>query len=402
MKKFFTFVAATLMGLTASAQTWDFTVVPTQKIDGTGNLRTNAADGVMPDDQGASWTIIYNAGGTKDEEEFTAAAGEVFTPTKGLKWGILDNEKMVIWRNYPESYGGIYLFINKACDVTIPAKAGQTIEFIAGTAKNNKKISSPSIDETITVDGTVNYDYKSYTCTVTADNPVISFENNLAIQKIIVSGGQSSGSDAIYSWESPEGTVIETGGTATFEMGDEGENRVNYKNTAQGVDYYTLCLSGAKANIEDAEYLKNKSPRIKVTLDKALAGGETISVTAYTNKNDASKIATPYFKFENGTELLDDEKTYIDLGIEGNKAPATQTYTVPADAAGCTSFKMTRSQASTNLFITKLVITKGSTVGINNVETVRVADNTIYNLAGQKVGKDYKGIVIMNGKKYVK
>lgn len=61
----------------------------------------------------------------------------------------------------------------------------------------------------------------------------------------------------VYSWESPEGTAVETGGKATFEGGDEGENRVNYKNTAQGVDYYTLSLNGKKANIDDEGYEKN-------------------------------------------------------------------------------------------------------------------------------------------------
>ena len=212
---------------------------------------------------------------------------------------------------------------------------------------------------------------------------------------------QGGGSGAIYSWESPEGTAAETGGTATFEMGDEGENRVNYKNTAGGVDYYTLCLNGNKANIEDETYTKGKSERIKVTLEKALAGGETISVTAYTNKGDESKISTPYFKFSNGTELFDDSKTYIDLGISTNTAPVTQTYTIPAEAAGSTSFKMSRSKTGTNLFIAKFVITSGGSTGINTVKTVRIADGAIYNLAGQKVDKSYKGVVIMNGKKMI-
>ncbi len=41
--------------------------------------------------------------------------------------------------------------------------------------------------------------------------------------------------------------------------------------------------------------------------------------------------------------------------------------------------------------------------GINNAvefNTTKVANATMYNLAGQKVGKDYKGIVIQNGKKF--
>ena len=39
--------------------------------------------------------------------------------------------------------------------------------------------------------------------------------------------------------------------------------------------------------------------------------------------------------------------------------------------------------------------------GIAGVKATVKADGVIYNLAGQKVGKDYKGLVIMNGKKFV-
>lgn len=44
----------------------------------------------------------------------------------------------------------------------------------------------------------------------------------------------------------------------------------------------------------------------------------------------------------------------------------------------------------------------GSTTGISDIATkANAADGAIYNLAGQKVGSDYKGIVIKNGKKYL-
>ena len=40
--------------------------------------------------------------------------------------------------------------------------------------------------------------------------------------------------------------------------------------------------------------------------------------------------------------------------------------------------------------------------GINNVENATTdKDGAIYNLAGQRVGKDYKGVVIKNGQKYI-
>ena len=44
------------------------------------------------------------------------------------------------------------------------------------------------------------------------------------------------------------------------------------------------------------------------------------------------------------------------------------------------------------------VINKNVT-GIKNVKAQKVADGARYNLAGQKVGAAYKGIVIQNGKK---
>lgn len=211
----------------------------------------------------------------------------------------------------------------------------------------------------------------------------------------------SGGSGVIYSWESPSGTPIETGGKATFEGGDEGENRINYKNTAQGVDYYTLSLNGKKANIDDEGYEKNCTPRIIITIDEMFYGGEEIQVTAYSNKNDVTKRSTPFFKFENGTTLFDDSKDFIDLGISGNTEPVTNTYEVPAEAMGSKWFKMTRSQTATNLFITKLVIVSNGATGVSEVKQVKVGNGFIYNLDGQRVDDTYKGLVIKNGQKFI-
>ena len=40
--------------------------------------------------------------------------------------------------------------------------------------------------------------------------------------------------------------------------------------------------------------------------------------------------------------------------------------------------------------------------GISNLKSVDNTDAPIYNLAGQKVSNDYKGLVIKNGKKSIK
>ena len=54
-------------------------------------------------------------------------------------------------------------------------------------------------------------------------------------------------------------------------------------------------------------------------------------------------------------------------------------------------------------FLRSVTITSVTAAGIKNVQTIEVNENApIYNLAGQHVSKDYKGVVIQNGKKFIK
>ena len=55
--------------------------------------------------------------------------------------------------------------------------------------------------------------------------------------------------------------------------------------------------------------------------------------------------------------------------------------------------------------VTRFFYTEAQTDGISIVSAGSNAatdSEAIYNLAGQRVGKDYKGIVVKNGRKYVK
>lgn len=49
-----------------------------------------------------------------------------------------------------------------------------------------------------------------------------------------------------------------------------------------------------------------------------------------------------------------------------------------------------------------LALPPASATGIGKVEQQSYASDAMYNLAGQRVGKDYHGVVIKNGKKYIK
>ena len=166
----------------------------------------------------------------------------------------------------------------------------------------------------------------------------------------------------IYSWESPEGTVSQTGGTIAYANGDG--NRLNYDQAG----YHTICLNGKKGNLGDESASVNAG-RMDVTLDEALAAGDVISITAFINKIE-SKQSSAYIVF-NGANGFNKNNMGVNAesGVFGDEAnldvtfggsPQTITITVPAEAAGCKSFSMTRGVTGTNLFITKLEITKGN------------------------------------------
>ena len=54
-----------------------------------------------------------------------------------------------------------------------------------------------------------------------------------------------------------------------------------------------------------------------------------------------------------------------------------------------------------NLTVTKVSLIQGGATGIEAVKSLKVVNKGIFNLAGQRVGANYKGVVIVNGKKMI-
>ena len=166
----------------------------------------------------------------------------------------------------------------------------------------------------------------------------------------------------IYSWESPDGTVVQTGGTVAYTNG-EGD-RLNYVQTFKNGDeviatYYTMCLNGKKDNIDDAA-ASDKAGHMLITLNEELQEGDVISITAFLNKN-LSKKASAYVVFEKGDAIdSGDFSDESNIGLDNTKTPTTKTITVAAGNAGSKTIKLTRGTAGTNLFITKLTITRAA------------------------------------------
>ena len=189
--------ATVAAGTAGSGVAWDFTVLPTQKIDNeTANMETNAPDGTFTEDEGAGWQQAFNKADFPDGAEFKVNATDVFIPFKGLKWTAMASKQTVFYRNYPAEYGGKHLAFNKEAEFMLPAKKGEKIEMLVATSKKGgttKKITSQDVEETfdegtggIKIEFTEAYVYQPVVLTVKVDNPYLKFESTFCVQKIEV------------------------------------------------------------------------------------------------------------------------------------------------------------------------------------------------------------------------
>ena len=141
----------------------------------------------------------------------------------------------------------------------------------------------------------------------------------------------------------------------------------------------------------------------ELSVDGGFKAGDKISVAGYFNNNDGTKqAAVSIFIGEKGETATVLWKS--DLFINGRSEaadPAVQTYTLEADYP---TLKMGRADGLTGATRTNVTLVKveRNTSGISQVRDLKVKENgAIYNMAGQKVDKSFKGLVIKNGKKVV-
>ena len=185
-----------------------------------------------------------------------------------------------------------------------------------------------------------------------------------------------------------ESVHIGTNGWATFAS----DCAVNYNEL--GLEAYAVTLNPDKTSVSFTK-LTDIVPAYTPVLLKG---------TANTNYEINSKAGwAPVLtdlKASNGTSASTDAVTLYALStVDGVTAfyPVKKDSKIPAKRCylevNGTSQKAAFYSLGTNF---------GETTGISSVENkVEKADAPVYNLAGQLVGKDYKGLVIKNGKKFV-
>jgi len=207
----------------------------------------------------------------------------------------------------------------------------------------------------------------------------------------------------VYYWESPSvvkvdgkeypGFVTENGGTA---VGTAADGRVNYPQAG----YNTICLNG------NPDFTTNI---VTITLNEGvtLKKDDEIAITAFRNKDQTGKTSGAKLKFDDGSTITTgDGKEFVNIhkdvatSDEYAAVPNTITIKVPETGDGSKKIVMTRSYGGTNLFITKIDISRpGETVGISQVNSEAAQNAGIFNLNGQRVMNAQKGLYIINGKK---
>ena len=236
------------------------------------------------------------------------------------------------------------------------------------------------------------------------------------------------------------GEISQNGETISLRAGDA-QITVTSNDIADIIGFPGVYDNAKQLNIWEQSAI---SPITVVSLTPADSGYATyaadyavnyskLGLTAYTVKvaDDNSKVsATPF------TGVVPAGKAVLVKGTAGQKytlTPATtaadETFdtdlqasdgTVTADGAqhfafgtknGESGFKLVKSGVVipakkgylliSNAGAKEFFAFEGETTGISTVETAPATDGNVYNMAGQRVSKNYKGLVIVGGKKYL-
>jgi len=171
------------------------------------------------------------------------------------------------------------------------------------------------------------------------------------------------------------------------------------------VDGDELSISGAVSNYGGFNQFTNTATITKTGTSEFDPGPAEVMDGAAID----AWVSAPKIKYVSITGDLSISGNYYNITVEGATAKGSVVY--PTDA-----LKTQLTDGSTLKFIGYLVYTSGSSTkyaniivtnvfdpsGINGVTVDKLNANApVYNLAGQRVSKDTKGILIQNGKKFI-
>ncbi len=271
-----------------------------------------------------------------------------------------------------------------------PKTYSGTVEDDSGNAIENATVTLVSTEDNIQYTGTTNalgefsinvvQNSRTYNATATAygyndgTQNNITFADNVAKNFELVPASEVSVTVTAAGW-----ATITTPATYAVKFNESTEVYI-----ATGENGESITLE----KISDA-------PAMTPVVINATAGSYTM--TKIPNENVTSDVSANILKSAKGTEVGDGNGNYYVLGMQnagvgfgplanGVTLAKGKAYLVPTSPSG---------------FLTFVIGDEDETTSIS--EELRVkSEESSYNLSGQKVGKDYKGVVIVNGKKVIR
>ena len=229
--------------------------------------------------------------------------------------------------------------------------------------------------------------------------PVLSNANNLTVTYTAVPD-----TAATINATTGEITLVKAGKaviSAIFEGNDEYE--------AQTVSYTLTVKAAAEEGGGETVDISN-TPETAYTVAKAIeliAAGEGLSTKVYV-KGTISYIKEISTQYGNATYDISDDGTtsnaltvYRGYYLGGEKFTAGDELEVGDDVVVYGQLKLynTSNQINTGSSIYSV---NGVTTGVNGITTDEADTNApVFNLAGQRVNDNFKGVVIKNGKKFM-
>ena len=178
--------------------------------------------------------------------------------------------------------------------------------------------------------------------------------------------------------------------------------------------FFFIRNTGFKV-VEEAQYQVPAGQEIYLMMNGDIitfevAEGDSVDVVVTCSKNACKNIDAA--DAEDGSQV-NDRKCYINVDgtnyfakdAEGNETSDLKLYPETANivkfglSAGIHTFK--KYSGTGNILVSSIEITPVESTGISTVKATAENNSVIYNIAGQKVSKDYKGLVIKNGKKMI-
>ncbi len=177
--------------------------------------------------------------------------------------------------------------------------------------------------------------------------------------------------------------TTENGFTLQITGNEEKKYSAASKITIDGTEYTTIKLSNGAQNT------------LTLPAGKIATG---ITFYSYVNKDAATERAS-YWKEVGGTEYTETPNGGNFKSYKDTENPDVCTYSFGENKLNVITFTNTGEQCC---FVIKIAIAAGTATGINAINAATIDANApAYNLAGQKVDKSFKGIIIKNGKKMI-